>query len=418
MISIKLHNPCCKPVCRIAGLPGLGYVGHQDIVTCCAGAAVLNDEGSSGGAPKTPAPLASVPRVLLRSGERPAGLGAQRYGLPGARDPRYAALDLGTNNCRLLIARPDGDSFRVVDAFSRIVRLGEGIATTGNLSDGAISRTLDALAICRKKIEERAIARVRMVTTEACRVALNGADFLARVHDELGLDLEVLDRRSEAFLAAAGCSALAHGRAESVVLFDIGGGSTELVWLGTGPRNMRDKPQGISIESRVRAWDSLAIGVVTLAERYGGTDVTMETFEAMVAETLGALQSFILASRGAMETPGFHLLGTSGTVTTLGGLHLGLERYDRRRVDGLWMRKGEIDDAIANLLAMPYADRAANGCIGRERADLVIAGVAIFEAIRRAFPAETMRIGDRGLREGMLIEMMRQDGVLGRKRRE
>jgi exopolyphosphatase/guanosine-5'-triphosphate,3'-diphosphate pyrophosphatase len=349
---------------------------------------------------------------MLRSGQRPPQRGAARYGLPGGRDPRYAALDLGTNNCRLLIARPDSDGFRVVDAFSRIVRLGEGIATTGDLSAAAMDRTMEALAICRKKIDERAIARVRLVTTEACRVAGNGARFLERVREELQLELEVLDRRSEAYLAAAGCASLAHRRAESVILFDIGGGSTELVWLA-GPA----RPGDGRIQSRMKAWASLAIGVVTLAERFGGKDVTAETFETMVSETLDALGPFIAETKGAQESAGFHLLGTSGTVTTLGGLHLGLARYDRRRVDGLWMRRSEIDAAIADLLAMPYEARAANGCIGRERADLVIAGVAIFEAIRRAFPAETMRIGDRGLREGMLIEMMSEDGVLGRGRR-
>lgn len=367
----------------------------------------------SGGSEELPAAGVASPRPLLRSGERP-GKGAARFGMPGQREPRYAALDLGTNNCRLLIARPEGDSFRVVDAFSRIVRLGEGIATTGNLTEGAMSRTLEALAICRRKIDERSIARVRLVTTEACRVAGNGAAFLARVRDELQLELEVLSRQKEAHLAAAGCAALAHRQAESVVLFDIGGGSTELVWLGVREAGAR---QASSIGKRIRAWASLPIGVVTLAERHGGHEVTRDTFEAMVAETLDGLQNFVKASGRAVSAPGFHLLGTSGTVTTLGGLHLGLERYDRRKVDGLWMRKAEIDQAIENLITMSYEARAANGCIGRDRADLVIAGVAIFEAIRRAFPAESMRIGDRGLREGMLIEMMGEDGVLGRGRR-
>lgn len=373
----------------------------------------MDDEDHPGGSVAAPAEIAPFARPILRSGARPSR-GANRFGMPGGREPRYAALDLGTNNCRLLIARPDGDSFRVVDAFSRIVRLGEGIATTGNLSDGAMERTLDALAVCRRKIDDRNIARVRLVTTEACRVAANGAAFLARVRDELQIELEVLDRRSEAFLAAAGCVALAHRHAESVVLFDIGGGSTELVWLGM--RDGQGHPHS-AIEKRVRAWASLPIGVVTLAERHGGMHVTRETFEAMVAETRAALAEFEKAATRAPSTAGFHLLGTSGTVTTLGGLHLGLERYDRRRVDGLWMRREEIDTSIENLLAMPFTERASNGCIGRDRADLVIAGAAIFEAIRRAFPAESMRIGDRGLREGMLIEMMSADGVLRRRRR-
>jgi exopolyphosphatase / guanosine-5'-triphosphate,3'-diphosphate pyrophosphatase len=399
------------PTLLFAGKPALGYVGEDRFSNWPERR--VNDEGETGGGAGE-APSASgttPPPPLLRSGARP-GAEAQRFGLPGSRDPRYAALDLGTNNCRLLIARPDGETFRVVDAFSRIVRLGEGIATTGNLSDGAMARTLDALAICRRKIEERNVARVRLVTTEACRVAGNGLAFLARVKAELGLELELLDRRSEAFLAAAGCAALAHRQAESVVLFDIGGGSTELVWLA-----MREKSHAPGIAGRVRAWASLPVGVVTLAERHGGLEVTHDTFETMVAETLAALADFTEAARHAPESAGFHLLGTSGTVTTLGGLHLGLEKYDRRQVDGLWMRRAEIDTAIENLLAMPYAARAANGCIGRDRADLVIAGAAIFEAIRRAFPCESMRIGDRGLREGMLIEMMRADGVLKRRRR-
>lgn len=393
-----------------AGTPALGYV-QKDRFSNLPERRVDDDGETGGGVLEAPSASVATPRPLLRSGAR-AGAHVARYGMPGGRDPRYAALDLGTNNCRLLIARPDGDGFRVVDAFSRIVRLGEGIATTGNLSDGAMSRTLEALAICRRKIEERNVARVRLVTTEACRVAGNGPVFLARVREELGLELELLDRRSEALLAAAGCSALAHKQAESVVLFDIGGGSTELVWLA-----MRDRVQDPGIASRVRSWASLPVGVVTLAEKHGGVEVTRETFEAMVAETLELLAEFAEAARPAIDSAGFHLLGTSGTVTTLGGLHLGLEKYDRRQVDGLWMKKAEVDAAIENLLVMSYAARAANGCIGRDRADLVIAGAAIFEAIRRAFPSESMRIGDRGLREGMLIEMMRADGVLKRRRR-
>ena len=321
-------------------------------------------------------------------------------------DPRYAALDLGTNNCRLLVARPEGESFRVVDAFSRIVRLGEGISRTGSLSEGAMQRTLEALSICRKKLDDRGVARARLVSTEACRVAKNGADFIARVYNETGLQLDILDRRSEAHLAAAGCAALADKNAASVILFDIGGGSTELVWLKVAGACEAD------IASRVRAWASLPIGVVTLAERHGGMDVSSEMFEAMVEETRNGLSGFASAAREAPTERNFHLLGTSGTVTTLGGIFLGLERYDRRQVDGLWMNAREVDAVQSHLIAMPFEARAANGCIGRERADLVLAGCAIFEAIRRVFPAERVRIGDRGLREGMLMEMMREDGVL------
>lgn len=322
--------------------------------------------------------------------------------------PRYAALDLGTNNCRLLIARPEGTSFRVVDAFSRIVRLGEGVSKSGALCEAAMERTLEALHVCRRKMDERSVARVRLVSTEACRAASNGLAFLARIEKETGLKLELLDRQGEAHLAAAGCAALADEQASSIILFDIGGGSTELVWLSV--KNCGEK----DIRSRIRAWTSMPLGVVTLAERHGGIHVCGKTFESMVRETSELLTPFAAEARAANAEPGFHLLGTSGTVTTLGGIFLGLERYDRRRVDGLWMEAGDIDDVLQELLAMSYATRAENGCIGRERADLVLAGCAIFEAIRRAFPAKRVRIGDRGLREGMLMEMMREDGVLRR----
>lgn len=325
--------------------------------------------------------------------------------------PRYAALDLGTNNCRLLIARPDGAGLRVVDAFSRIVRLGEGVSQTGMLAEAAMVRTLEALAVCRDKIEERGATRTRLVATEACRAAANGVEFLARVERETGLQLEVLGRDGEAELAAAGCSALADPRAASVILFDIGGGSTELVWLEVKGAEHK------SIRARIRAWTSLPVGVVTLAERFNGHAVTPASYEAMVQATSVALAPFAQreAARAARE-PNFHLLGTSGTVTTIGGIALGLDRYDRRRVDGLWMSQSDITSVIQTLISMDFDTRAANGCIGRERADLVLPGCAIFEAIRRAFPTPRLRIGDRGLREGMLIEMMREDGVLRAKK--
>lgn len=363
-----------------------------------------------------PISVAPVPAPVSGAVATPCArdLGARDIASPAIRPaswyqaPRYAALDLGTNNCRLLIARPDGASFRVVDAFSRIVRLGEGVAKSGELCDAAMDRTLEALHICRRKMDERNVSRARLVSTEACRAAKNGRDFLARIEKETGLALELLDRQGEAHLAAAGCAALADEQASSIILFDIGGGSTELVWLSVKNCGQKD------IRSRIRAWTSMPLGVVSLAERHGGVHVCGKTFEAMVQETGAMLEPFAAEAREAKAEPGFHLLGTSGTVTTLGGIFLGLERYDRRRVDGLWMQAEEIDGVLQELLAMSYRERAENGCIGRERADLVLAGCAIFEAIRRAFPAKRVRIGDRGLREGMLMEMMREDGVLRR----
>jgi exopolyphosphatase / guanosine-5'-triphosphate,3'-diphosphate pyrophosphatase len=335
------------------------------------------------------------------------GHASARVHLPESQ-PRatYAALDLGTNNCRLLVAEPSNWGFRVVDAFSRIVRLGEGLGASNRLSDAAAGRTIEALKVCQGKIEHRRVKRARLVATEACRLAENGPEFVERVEETLGLKLEILDRRTEAFLAVSGCAALADPRAHSVVVFDIGGGSTEIAWLdGRAANPLADATR------RIRAWDSLPVGVVTLAERHGGVDVTPLVFEGMVEEVADHLTDFALAAGKASQGLNFHLLGTSGTVTTLGGIHLDLPRYDRRRVDGLWLRDAEVTVVMERLLSSSYEERAANPCIGRERADLVLAGCAILEAIRRAFPAERLRTADRGLREGILMNLMRQDGV-------
>jgi exopolyphosphatase/guanosine-5'-triphosphate,3'-diphosphate pyrophosphatase len=333
------------------------------------------------------------------------------FGRTSQRAPRaYAALDLGTNNCRLLIAEPSYHEFRVVDAFSRIVRLGEGLGLGNHLCDEAIERTIAALRICKAKIENRGVVRARLIATEACRLATNGAAFVSRIRDELGLPIEIVDRQTEATLAVMGCASLAHPKAGSVVIFDIGGGSTEVAWLDgqTGGGN-------ICPSERIRAWDSMPVGVVTLAERYGGVRVTRPVFEAMVEEVSGHLLRFALKAGPAAAAPNFHLLGTSGTVTTVGGIHLGLPRYDRRRVDGMWMRRSEISAVMSRLLDTDLDERAQNPCIGRDRADLVLAGCAILEAIRRAFPAEHLRIADRGLREGILMMMMREDKVWARR---
>ncbi len=324
------------------------------------------------------------------------------------RPVTYAALDLGTNNCRLLVARPSADGFRVVDAFSRIVRLGEGLASSRRLNEAAIGRTIDALKVCRSKMEARGVSRARLIATEACRAAENGSDFVDLVRTEARLDLEVVDRETEAHLAVAGCAVLADPAAESALLFDIGGGSSELVWLAGG----RSVPR-----SRVRAWISLPVGVVTLAERHGGVHVTPGMFEDMVDEVRGLLAPFLRKVASARRCHRFHLLGTSGTVTTIAGVHLGLPRYDRRRVDGIWMRDTEVSEVIQRLLAMSFPERAANACIGQERADLVLAGCAILEAIRRSFPSPRLRIADRGLREGILMQLMNEDGVWKEPRR-
>jgi exopolyphosphatase/guanosine-5'-triphosphate,3'-diphosphate pyrophosphatase len=325
-----------------------------------------------------------------------------------ARGPIYAALDLGTNNCRLLIARPHEQSFRVLDGFTRIVRLGEGLSANGRLSEAAMARTIEALRQCRNKLRTHAPTRMRLIATEACRAAANGAEFVARVERELGLVLEVVDRQTEASLAVTGCADLIEPEAAGALMFDIGGGSSELAWLDF--RGGRPRRQG-RMAASIRSWQSLPVGVVSIAEKFGGVDVTRGRFEEMVAEVRSHLVQFRGRERlrQAMASHPMHLIGTSGTVTTLAGLHLGLDRYERSKVDGLWMSRPEIDATMSALLGMSYDRRMGHPCIGRERADLVLPGCAIFEAIRREWPSERVRVADRGLREGILVSLMDAD---------
>jgi exopolyphosphatase / guanosine-5'-triphosphate,3'-diphosphate pyrophosphatase len=347
--------------------------------------------------------LSDISTLALDRGIDASAAGSQGRCSGAGAGATYAALDLGTNNCRLLVARPTSDGFRVIDAFSRIVRLGEGLSQTGRLSDPAIARTLEALRICRDKMSARGVTRARTIATEACRSAANGLDFVNKVRERLGIELEIVDRETEAHLAAAGAGDLADRNARSIVMFDIGGGSSEVIWLGVDARYAR--------AGRVEAWESLRLGVVSLAETFGGVDVNDDVFAAMKAHVSEAMAPFIAKVADEARCERFHLLGTSGTVTTIAGVHLNLPRYDRRAVDGLWLGRAEVDDAVARLRSMSYAERAANACIGRERADLVLAGCAILEAIRSHFPAERLRIADRGLREGILSQMMREDAV-------
>ncbi|MCY0093874.1 Ppx/GppA phosphatase family protein [Hoeflea ulvae] len=330
-------------------------------------------------------------------------------------DDLYAALDLGTNNCRLLIAQPTRPGqFRVVDAFSRIVRLGEGLDATGKLSDDAMDRAVEALKVCAGKLKNRPVRRHRLIATEACRSARNGADFLDRVRAETGLELEVVTRETEARLAVAGCSSLVGRDTDGLVLFDIGGGSSEIAMIDlTENRSNR-------LADHIKAWTSLPVGVVTLSERHGGCLVTPDVFAAMVAEVDTMLEKFTpppLPAFSGLADGRIHLLGTSGTVTTLAGLHLDLPRYDRRKVDGLWLSNDDVDRMLDRLLSWDFDARAANPCIGADRADLVLAGCAILQSIRKRWPSRRMRVADRGLREGLLNEMMASDGAWRRSGR-
>jgi len=315
---------------------------------------------------------------------------------------QLAALDLGTNNCRLLVARQAGSGFRVVDAFSRIVRLGEGLAATGALSDAAMARTLDALRICAEKIAARKVAAGRYVATEACRRAANCEAFLARVQEEVGLEIEIISSREEAGLVVAGCAPLLHPRIPYAIVFDIGGGSTEIVWLrfARAPDGRRNP--------HILGAVSLPFGVVTLTDRFGGAEVSPATYRLMIAEAAAALIPFERTHRiGHHVRAGrVQMLGSSGTVTTLAGIHLALPRYIRAMVDGSMLTFEQIAAVSAHLAGLDFAGRAANPCIGHERADLVLSGCAVLDAICATWPVGRLRVADRGVREGILLDLM------------
>ena len=315
------------------------------------------------------------------------------------RGRRMAALDLGTNNCRLLVAEPTSDGFRVVDSFSRIVRLGEGLAASGRLNEEAVQRTLAALKVCRRIMDRHRVARTRCVTTEACRRAANGQDFVRLARRVAGIDLEVLGHEEEARLAMLGCLPLIDPQADQLLMLDIGGGSTEIMWVDRREQRLGEEP-GHTL--------SMPLGVVTLSETFGGSEAGM--YERMVAHASEQLAAGdrLPASALGQNGPELQMLGTSGTVTTLAAVHLGLRRYDRRKVDGLSLPFSVIHSVSRMLRELDEAERAAHPCIGQDRADLVVAGCAILEAVHRCWPVERLRVADRGLREGILNALLGQ----------
>jgi len=321
----------------------------------------------------------------------------------------YAALDLGTNNCRLLIASPSQAGFRVLDSFSRIVRLGEGLGNSGLLSSASMDRALAALAACAEKLSRRPLRGFDAVATEACRQARNGPDFIARVEAEIGIRLRIISGREEAELAMESCAPLLGSGDRRALLFDIGGGSTEIAWIRAAAKP-GDVPELIG-------YISLPIGVVTLAERCGTACFTEAGFFAVVDEVAAHLQAFdrLHCIGQEIRAGGVRLMGTSGTVTTLAGVVMALPRYRRPLVDGSTLDCEAADAALGDLFAMGRAALAAHPCVGPDRVDFVLPGCAIYAAIRRIWPTKTLRVADRGLREGILMRMMRADRAIARR---
>lgn len=364
-----------------------------------------------------PSPSEISPAMPNRQPDgRPGRIDPQGGGRDSLVHPRqsFAAIDLGTNNCRLLIARPQGENFVVVDAFSRVVRLGEGLAGSGRLSDAAMDRALGALHVCAEKLKRRRVHLARSVATEACRRAENGPDFIERVRRETGIALDIISAKEEARLAVLGCHILLEQGDGPAIIFDIGGGSTELVLVEQG-----DAPL-----PRIVDWMSVPWGVVSLTETCGVEPIDADGRAARYADMRRRVRESLapFADRLAVMLEqhegktALRLLGTSGTVTTLASLHLELPQYDRRAVDGLIVPAEAMRGISARLSSMPIPARRELACIGRERADLVVAGCAILETILDLWPADRLGVADRGIREGILRSLMASEGMAERTR--
>jgi exopolyphosphatase/guanosine-5'-triphosphate,3'-diphosphate pyrophosphatase len=334
----------------------------------------------------------------------------------------YAALDLGTNSCRMLIAQPRGSQFQVIDSFSKTVQLGAGLEASGRLGRASMSRTIQALRICGKKIEKHGVRRMRLVATEACRRARNARDFIRQVRRETGLQLEIIAPEEEARLAVISCAPLVSPRTEQLLVVDIGGGSTELVWIDLSGVVPEDRPRSIMRlhsgfamqgpqDARVVDWISVPLGVATLKDQFVDVEDDAARF---------ALMSWFFEENLAKFSPynaenpreGFQIIGTSGTVTTVAASFLGLRRYDRAKVDGLLMTSDQIDFVIRDYLSLGPEGRRTDPRIGRDRHALIMSGAAILQALMRIWPTDKLSVADRGLREGLLYAQMSADGVL------
>lgn len=365
-----------------------------------------------------------TPKRLSGAGVNPKAVDSPAPNTPDTA-PLYAALDLGTNSCRMLIAKPRGDQFIVIDSFSKSVQLGAGLETTGQLSRASINRTMQALHICQKKLQTHKVTRMRLVATEACRRAANTAEFHQRVKRETGLTLEIIPPEEEARLAAVSCAPLVSKRTEQLLVVDIGGGSTELVWIDISKVARKDRANSImrlhegfqtahsgNSSAKVVDWISVPLGVATLREMFDDVADDAARFALMSCHFEENLAGFSPFDKEQAKE-GFQIVGTSGTVTTVAASHLGLKRYDRNKVDGLTMTSGQIDAVVREYLTLGPEGRRNDPRIGRDRQALIMSGAAILQALLRIWPTDRLSVADRGLREGLLYAQMSADGVLG-----
>jgi len=304
----------------------------------------------------------------------------------------YAALDLGTNNCRLLIARPKEDGFRVIDSYSKVVRLGAGLQSSGRLSQESMNMAVDAIEVCARKMKTK---------------------ILDRVKSETGIALEIISPRVEARLSVMGCINLIDISKDVALVVDIGGGSTELSWVDV--RTLRENGGLVrAYRPPISAWTSLPVGVVTLSERVPEHD-DRETWYAelkqVVHDTIVEKQAQTRFTNLFKAGKG-HLIGTSGTITSLAGINLELPYYQRDKVDGSTMTSKSAIDICRRMSAMSYEERSQEPCIGEDRARLLVAGCAITDVLCELWPSESINVADRGLREGILMGLMQRSQKL------
>jgi len=331
----------------------------------------------------------------------------------------FGAVDLGTNNCRLLIARSMPQGFQVVDSYSNVVRLGAGLASTGKLAEPNMDAAVEAIKACAAKMKAKSVKRWRCIATQACREASNGEEFLQRVKTETGLGFETISPRVEARLSVMGCINIIDLEKDVALVIDIGGGSTELSWVDVRKLRNNNISRRIS-RPPISAWTSLPVGVVNLSEMYPETPDDLEGwFASMKKRVHEEIEKKNYASQFAnsfAEGRG-HLVGTSGTITSLAGVHLKLPYYQRNKIDGIWVQSTDILDTISSLANMPLERRQSEPCIGTDRATMLMAGCAILDVIYELWPSERIRVADRGLREGMLMGLMNKTQIRPREAR-
>ncbi len=305
---------------------------------------------------------------------------------------RYAAIDVGTNTIRLLVAdAEDTATYRPVFQDQVITRLGERIQETGVLAAGAVERTIAVLQRFAETAKEMGAKEVVAVATSAAREAKNQREFLDRARRDAGLELRVASEEIEATLTALGVSHALGPAWPNIVIIDIGGGSTEFISLR---------------QVKLAGHLSLPIGVVKITEAYLKNDPPtadeLEAVSAFLEERLATVPASLDLPEGAI------LVGTAGTPTTLATIDLGLAPYDPERVTGHRLSRSRIEQLLEHLCSLPLAERRQIVGLEPSRADVIVAGTLLTFEVMTLFGFDELTVSDGGLREGILLHHLAQ----------